>query len=959
MTLAVGTKLGPYEVIAAIGAGGMGEVYKARDTRLDRTVAIKVLPSHVASDPDLRQRFEREAKTLAALSHPHICPVFDVGASTPVRPERVEGRTALSPGEAEQVVQFLVMEYLEGETLAERLDRMRGSNRLRQGYGGPPKLHAKAEDPALALPEALRYAIEIADALDKAHRQGIIHRDFKPGNIMLTKNGAKLLDFGLAKLGAARAPSTAIGPGARADDVNAALTMSTPLTTAGSIIGTFQYMAPEQLEGKEADARTDIFALGATLYEMLTGKKAFEGKSQASLIAAILASEPRPLSTLEPTMPPALDRVVKKCLAKDPEERWQDARDLYDELRWIADGGSQPGAMGTSSGAVGTMAATRPSLSRRVSPVAATAVLVALVSGVSVWFVGKPAPGRVVRLEATPPAVQTVGLPGPNADIAFSPDGRHVVYVTGPPPVLYVRALDELEATPLLGLGNPVAPFLSPDGNWIAFADGATLKKVTISGGPPVTICDTCLARGSGIFRGASWGPDDTIVFATAGAAGGLFRVPAGGGEHAALTKPDPQKGEVEHIFPEILPGGQAVLFTIRTSGPIENAQIAVLDLRTGEQNVLVSGGSNPRYAASGHIVYGVAGTLRAIAFDLDRLGVRGDPVPALDRVITKGSGAANFSFSRDGSLAYLAGDLQQAAPRSLVWVDRDGREEKLPLPDRVYRAPRVSPDGRRLAILLGEQDQAELWVYEIATGAGLRLTHGGNAVAPVWTPDGKRIIFGWATGSNDLFWVPADGSGEPERVTPSDEVNDFPTTVSPDGRSVLFARILDVNSQREIWRVPLEGDRKPEPVLQGRFSRGNAELSPDGRWLAYRSNESGSDEVYLQAYPELGAKRPISISGGEGPVWSPDGRQIFYRAGNKMMAVAVGREAALEVGSPVVVWERPYFAPTPAAVREHHIGPDGRFLMMKAAAAERAAAPRLIVVLNWLEELKRLVPGN
>ena len=620
----------------------MGEVYKARDTRLDRTVAIKVLPEHVASDPDLKQRFEREAKTISSLNHPHICTLYDIGG--------------------QDGIDFLVMEYLEGDTLAQRLEKG-----------------------ALPLDQALKVAIEIADALDKAHRQGITHRDLKPGNVMLTRAGATLLDFGLAKLRQAEA----------AGGLTALPTQEAPLTEQGTILGTFQYMAPEQLEGQEADARTDIFAFGAVVYEMATGKKAFEGKTQASLITAIMASEPSPISTVQSLSPPALDEIIKTCLAKDADERWQSAGDLGRQLK-VVRGGSQP------SSAVPAVAVPQRARWRLATPSAIAGVVIgSLITGIAVWSVTRPGPRPVARAMVTPPASRPVILGAPDVNVALTPDGTRLVYratIDGLP-YLIVRPLAELAATPLRGLtARPRNPFISPDGNWVGFFDapGTVLYRVSILGGPPLTIC----TAPGGAPGGASWGADDTIIFATHAGDSGLWRVPAGGGVPEPLTTPNADEGERDHLWPEILPGGEAVLFTITTTGSIENSQIAVLTLENRETKVLIPGGSNPRYVPTGHIVYGVQGTLRAVTFDLDTLTVTSDPIPVVDGVNTSRTGSADFAVALDGSLVYATASGVGANDFGLVWVDRGGREEPVGAEPGVYAAPQLSPDGTRVALV-------------------------------------------------------------------------------------------------------------------------------------------------------------------------------------------------------------------------------------------------------------------
>ena len=597
----------------------MGEVYKAKDTRLDRTVAIKVLPSHVASNPDVRRRFEREARAVSSLNHPHICTLHDIGS--------------------ENGIDFMVMEHIEGDTLADR---------LKKG--------------ALPLDQALRYGIEIADALDKAHRQGVVHRDLKPGNIMLAKSGAKLLDFGLAKLHA-----TGSGP-----DLSALPTEGKPLTKEGSILGTFQYMAPEQLEGKEADARTDIFAFGAVLYETVTGRRAFEGKSQASLIGAIMTSEPPPISQLQAMSPPALDHVVRTCLAKDPDERWQTAGDVGRQLSWITEGGSEAGISAPVSLAGRT-------ISRRLGVGIISAMIGALVAGIAVWNLRSlPEPGRVVRLAVTLPTNEELALEGVGHALALSPDGSRLVYAARSDGghQLYLRSLGERDAAPIPGSVDASNPFFSPDGEWMVFFADGQLKKVTFRGGAPITVCELDAMS----IRGARWGADDHIVFSLESPSG-LRRVPASGGIPEMLTTPDSEKGEFSHRWPHVLPGGRAVVFTIETKGSFDEAQIAVQIVETGERRILVDGGTDASYVSTGHLVYARVGSLLAVPFDLSRLAVTGHPVQILDDVVTRPpTGSAFYALSKDGSLAYLRGGPMSA-----------GAEARLGRP----RRKRQTPEGR------------------------------------------------------------------------------------------------------------------------------------------------------------------------------------------------------------------------------------------------------------------------
>jgi eukaryotic-like serine/threonine-protein kinase len=882
MSIAAGTRLGPYEVLAPLGAGGMGEVYKARDTRLERTVAIKVLPQRLSSSPETRQRFEREARTISQLSHPHICALYDVGR---------EGE-----------IEYLVMEYLEGETLSERL--------------------AKG---ALPLEQTLRYGQEIADALDKAHRQGIVHRDLKPGNVMLTKSGVKLLDFGLAK---AMAP-------AEAKSSLTSLPTQQGLTQEGTILGTFQYMAPEQLEGREADARTDIFALGATLYEMATGRKAFEGASQASLITAIMSSQPPSISAIAPMAPPALDRVVKVCLAKDPEDRWQSARDVASELKWIAEGGSQAG--------VPAPVASRRRLRERVvwalAGALAGAIAAALAARAWMRAGGERRPGAALSV-ALPATEQLVVLQ--THCLAVSADGTRIVYVAagGGARQLYVRPLDRFAATPIPGTEGAENPFFSPDGQWIAFVADSKLKKVSLGGGPPVILAESRAALGG------SWGPDDTILFTT-DFTSGIWKVSAKGGEPQRVTAPDPTRRERAQLWPRFLPGGKTALFTIWTGTSWDEARIAVVDLATGKHRTVLEGGTDARYAPTGQLVYERGGSLLAVPFDTKRMEVTGSPATVLTGVRSgMNNGESHFDFSQEGSLAYLPGGLQ-AEERTLVWLDRRGAAVPVLETPRPYADPVLSPDGRRLALTV-EGATFDVWVYELDRGTLTRLSFGGDDSEPTWSRDGRRIA--WTSsrgGRQNVFWRAADGSGAEERLTTSDHPQ-RPQSFSADGKFLAFVDV-DPSTGDDLWLLPLDGDRKPVVFLKTPFNEGQAQFSPDGKWIAYTSNESGRNEVYVTPFPRPGGKLQISIDGGSQPTWSPAGRELFYRKEDKLLAVLVETKVGLTAGKPSVLFEGKF-------VGGYDPTPDGqRFVMMRSNEAQ--SAPKQInVLLGWFEDLERRV---
>jgi serine/threonine protein kinase/Tol biopolymer transport system component len=866
MAILPGRRLGPYEILSAIGAGGMGEVYRARDTRLDRIVAIKVLPTHLADRAELRERFDREAKTIASLNHPHICTLYDTGH--------------------QDEFDFLVMEYLEGETLAQRLQK------------GP-----------LPLEQVLQYAIEISDALDKAHRKGVTHRDLKPGNIMLTKVGTKLLDFGLAKLKQGVIPANV--------SLSDLPTAADPLTAQGTILGTLQYMAPEQVEGTEVDARTDIFAFGAVVYEMATGKKCFEGKSQASLIAAILEREPPAMASLQPMTPPALDRVVKKCLAKEPENRWQTPKDLCDELKWIAEGGSQ--------------VASAPSSPRPISRFAIT----------------------------LPPGQQLAGLDkGPC--VALSPDGTHVAYVAsqGGTQQIFLRAMDSMEVRPIARTEGAINPFFSPDGEWVGFFANGKVKKVSLRGGAALTIGNAADPSG------ASWGRHGIIALATTGVSP-LQQVSEAGGIPQPLTRLE--KGDNSHRWPNFLPDDKAVLFAAGPSGfNFTNAQVAVQSLGTSERrNLIQQGATQPRYAPSGHLVYAQGGSLIAAPFDPQRLEVTGAAVPMVEGVLqTTTTGAAQYSLSANGSLVYVPGDIQ-GIQFSLVWVSRNGAEQPLAAPANAYLAPRISPDSRRIAVVIQEQE-SQIWLYDLSRETLSRFTFEGSVnLTPVWTPDGERIAFvSNNEGPLNLFWQLADGSGGLERLTTSEYIQ-APQSWSPDGQLLAFIEV-NPNTQRDIWvlRVgdPSGGSgqvREAQPFIRTRFNEAVPRFSPDGRWLAYISDDSGRFEIYVQPYPGPGGKRQISAEGGMEPAWNPNGRELFYRCGNKMMAVDITTQPSFAAGKPQMLFEERY-EPAPIPITNYDVSPDGqRFLMLKPNEQTQAAPTQINVVLNWFEELKRRVPAG
>jgi len=884
MTLAAGTRLGPYEILAPIGAGGMGEVYKAKDTRLERTVAVKVLPTHMASTPETRQRFEREAKTISQLSHPHICALYDVGR---------EGET-----------EYLVMELLEGETLSDRLAK--GS---------------------LPLEQTLRYGTEIADALDKAHRQGIVHRDLKPGNVMITKSGVKLLDFGLAKAMAPAAPAGSL----------TSLPTQQGLTQEGTILGTFQYMAPEQLEGKEAGARTDIFAFGCVLYEMATGRKAFSGASRASLVTAILSADPPAISSVQAMSPVALDRVVKKCLAKDPEDRWQSAADLGSELRWIGEGGSQ----------AGMTVPVIPRSRRREWLAWSVAAMLLLAVGASLFtgFRRGREPAKPIRFfVASPEGTEFFRTPAASS-LALSPDGSSLAFVaaTGARTSLWVRPLGALTAAALKDTEGAISPFWSPDGRFIGFFAHGKLQKIAAAGGPPQVLCE------SDFGNGATWGRDGTILFAErAGGREGLWRISDQGGTPARVGSVDGARGENTRDWPYFLPDGRHFLYV---SAPVRASQeewtVWAGSLDSRETRRIMAAGSRVAYCDPGYLLFARDGALLAQAFDPGALRVTGDPIPVSDNVwLFRGTGNAAFTVSKNGDVAYQAG----SSPAQMTWRDRSGREIGAVGAPAVFRNPRLSPDGSSIAVEVADPRTGgrDVWIYDAQRGLPRRFTTElRDAVSPVWSPAGDRIAFGPArTGNPDLYVKSVIGTGT-EQLLLEAKGTQFPRDWSPDGSRILYEDFSPARSaQRQLWVLPLTEKASPTLLLATQFSAFAARYSPDGGWIAFVSEESGSSEVYVVTATGQGQMRRVSLSGGSLPHWRGDGKELFYLAPNgDLVAVPTETKGEFRAGDPSVL-----FAASPAPL-DYDVFPDGRRFLFLEHARERDVP--LTVVVNWAAELK------
>ena len=887
----IGKTLSHYKVLEKIGQGGMGEVYLAQDTSLDRKVALKFLPEEMQQDSTARKRFLREAKSAAALDHPFICHIHEVGEA--------EGKS------------FIAMEYIQGATLREKL------------VEGP-----------LPVRDALETAGEMAEALEAAHKQKIVHRDLKPSNIMLTPEGhVKVMDFGLAKR---------ITP---VEDQEQEIT--TALTQQGSTLGTVPYMSPEQVRGQEVDTRSDIFSFGVVLYEMLSGVNPFKKGSTMDTATAILGATPPPLTRYTEGIPVLLQHTVRKMLAKEPDRRYQLVHDVRTDL----------GDLIEESGDSILEVASEPSRAtsagewwRRALPWS-IALAMAVMAGVAFWAVRTPAPQVIKRLVINPEANVSL-VNGPRSDLAISPDGKRIVYRADEEGIrqLYQRSIGELEATPIAATKALVGSlFFSPDGESVAFTSNGKLTKVSLTGGPPIAVCDV---SGSGV--NGSWSREGTIVFAlddfaaAVGSRVSLYSVSAAGGEPEILAEPDPDKGENWYRYPQFLPGDRAVIFTI---GHESGFRIAVLTLESREQKILIEGGQDAHYSPTGHLLYAAPGTntVMGVPFDLARLEVTGNPVAIVEGVRGHAWSPSrlDYAFSADGTLVYIPAG--QSGEQNLVWVDRKGMETLVTEESRNYTAPRVSPDGQRLLFGVGEEGESNIWTYDLERDSFSRLTFEGerNGTA-YWSPDNQWIIFSSTRdGPQNLYRKRADGSGSAERLTTSVNLQ-MASSWSPDGSVFAF------NEARASWILPLDGDREPRRLdIDGRFS----EFSPDGRWLAYSALERGQYGVYVSPYAEPEVR--WSVSGAEGsfhPTWSPDGTEIFYVSGDRLMVVPVETEPTFSAGRPSVLFEGSYVVSTILQVyRYYDVSPDGqRFLMLKEAGAEDT---QINVVLNWFEELKRLVP--
>ncbi len=914
MALATGTKLGPYEIQLPLGAGGMGEVYRARDAKLGREVALKVLPAEFASDPERMMRFAREAQVLASLNHPNIAHIYGLDDSAGVR--------------------ALIMELVEGSTLAERIQ-----------HG------------ALPLDESLGIAKQIAGALEYAHEQGIVHRDLKPANVKVTSDGTvKVLDFGLAKA-IENTPAT--------ENISNSPTLSMAATQAGVILGTAAYMSPEQAKGKTVDRRSDIWAFGVVLYEMLVGKQLYEGETAPETLAHVITKEPA-WDSLPASTPTAIRHLLERCLTKDPKTRLQaigEARIIIE--RYLAN----PTA---STASLERVPVEQP-VWRPVLPWAIAGAL-AIFVGVMSWVLWRPAsvPINPLRLSAEIGAPVVLAVDA-GAAAVVSPDGSKFVfraYESGPnqKPRLYLRQRDQLQASPLVGTEGARNQFFSPDGEWIGFFADGKLRKIPALGGTAATLCD------APNDRGGAWSEDGTIIFA-ASTREGLSKVSEAGGKPEPLTTLDESKGEITHRWPQVLPGGKAILFTAHNNNVgFDNANVVVQILKTGERKIVHQGGTYARYAPSGHLLFAHEGTIFAAPFDLGRrLETTGPAVPFLEHVLTNplGGGDAQFDFSKTGTFLYVAGEIT-SAPVTIDWMDKEGKFQPLRAALGDYYDLRFSPDGKRLAFSIHDRTTADIWVYDWQRDTMSRLTFGpGKSAWPVWTPDGQRIAFvSDRDGSKiNMYWVRADGTGDVERLLDNKD-EQIPFSFSPDGKFLAFGQ-LSAGTNWDIWTLPLEGDERsgwkpgtPRPFLKTAAVEFQPQFSPDGRWLAYMLADASTTEVYVRPFPGPGGNWQISSGGGVHPTWSKNGKELFFRTIDDHIMVSTYRVVgdSFQADKPQL-WS-PGQLVNRGPWRNFDLAPDGkRFAVTNRPQSQENAAvknDKFVVLLNAFDELRRVgSPGS
>ncbi|MFQ5744114.1 MAG: protein kinase [Acidobacteriota bacterium] len=882
----VGTSLLHYEIVAQLGEGGMGEVYRARDKKLKRDVAIKVLPEVFAGEAERIARLEREAQLLASLSHPHIATIFGLEEATGIH--------------------FLVLELVEGKTLAAVL------------AGG-----------ALETIDALEICSQVAEALEAAHTKHVLHRDLKPSNVMITpEGGIKVLDFGLAK--------AFEHPGESADLAQAPTEGST-LSGAHVLIGTVPYMSPEQIRRQQLDKRTDIWAFGCVLFETISGRAAFAEKTISDTMAAILRQEPD-WDLLPESTPPTAVALIHRCLQKDAHHRLHDIADARIELQ---EARGEVGGNGAPVAAGPAVATPRTRQLRFWQLFAAAALTIALVLGIrQVGWRGQPQPVRRIPMAIPPEIIPSVGY-APILDI--SPDGQSVVYTASQDgdTILYRQSLDALEPSKIAGTQAAYSPFFSPDGKWIAFFDWESrkLKKVPLAGGEPTVICD------AKDFYGGVWGPNGTILLSAPYS--GIYRVPDSGGSPVLLTRLDRGDGELGHDWPDFLPGGKQALFTIFRGGRYDDSSIAVVSFETGQVRSLLEGGYFPHYAPSGHLLFVQGGSLVAVPFDLETLEPQGDPIEVIGQMSTNSVvGYADFAFSDSGSLVYLSDELS-LQDFALVSIDSEGTRKELAPERRPYASLRISPNGGQVAVGVADRE-FDIWTYDLERGGASRLTFDPSWDGyPVWTPDGRRIAFASERdGGIQLFVKSADGSGTAEPLVRS-EYAKYPSSWLPDGSFLVYSE-QQPESGSDIWILPVKDGGDPQVFLRTPFAEGSAMISPDGKWVAYQSNQTGQWEVYVRPFPEGKPKVKVSTEGGYSPRWSPDGRRLFYRRAGQFIAVEVKSEPTFSAGLPRPLFEGPYRG-------AYDVGKGSRPFVGVIEAAGEGSTARINLVLNWFEELERL----
>jgi serine/threonine-protein kinase len=892
----IGKTISHYRVVEKIGAGGMGDVYKAEDTKLKRTIALKFLSSNTLNSRTEKERFLREAQAAAALNHPNITHIYSI--------------------EESKEQNFIAMEYIDGKTLQDLLE----------AKGGSP----------IPIEKTINYTIQIAMGLQDAHEKGIIHRDLKSANIMITKKDiVKIMDFGLAKL------------------MNRSM-----LTQEGTTMGTIAFMSPEQARGDEVDNRSDIWSIGVSLYEMICGRLPFKGDYDQAVIYSIMNEDPEPLTGLRSGVPMELERIVNKAMAKIPDERYQHINEMLVDLKMLSKNLSNSAKIFPATNDISP--GSHKSHRQNILPWSISGLTAAI--AFTFWFLWQgtlSTESRVMRFVHTvPPGLIIEDTKFYGSALAISPDGQQMVYSatdSSHNTQLYRRQIDQLESTPLIGTEGAGNPFFSPDGKWVGFFAGGRLKKVSLTGGTPVTICE------AQAVYGASWDSDNNIIFSPTFTSG-LLKVSAVGGTPKAITHLESEKGELSHRWPEILPDGKSVLFTIDTGMDADLKQIAVFSQTEGNRRIVVKEGTNAKYASAGYITFLRAGMLMAVPFDIEKLETTGSEFKIIDGIKFSGAGGGQYSFSRNGILVWISDpgqfpfiseDLSPVSFRkvtesSLMWIDRMGEKQRLQSPPDGYWAPSISPDGRRLALTIN----LDIFILEIDRGALTRFTFEGRNHLPIWTPDGQHLTFSSArNGHPNLFWKMADGSGTAEQLITSKQHQD-PGSWTPDGKILAYAE-LHPDSNWDILILNVGNNFQSAPFLQTPFNEYNPMISPNGQWIAYSSDESGRSEVYVKPFPIGRGKWQISTNGGREPLWARSGQEIFYREGGNIMAVAVETESSFVIGRPKLLVEEEYNTRemAPFGSPNYDVSPDGRFLMIKPEPGRPST--QINFVLNWFEELK------